>query len=258
MNAVDDAGPLADPVAEARRLIAAAAEQGLLLRALGGVAVYLLAPDGKPRIPRPVKDIDVAVPRGSGRLAARLLRQAGYVGDEMFNALRGSRRLLFMDPDHGRHLDVFVGEFSMCHEIPLTARLDRAPLTVPPEELLLSKLQIVEATANDQSDVYSLLAQYEVGPGADLDTSFVAGLCAKDWGLWRTCGGSIERLLANLESSPLDPGEAARVQGRLEAIRRSLDAEPKSTKWRLRSQVGDKVRWYQQPEEEGSQDGARP
>ena len=139
MNAVDDAGPLADPVAEARRLIAAAAGEGLLLRALGGVAVYLLAPDGKPRIPRRVKDIDVAVPRGTGRLAARLLQQAGYVGDEMFNALRGSRRLLFVDPDHERHLDVFVGEFSMCHEIPLTARLDRAPLTVPPEELLLSK-----------------------------------------------------------------------------------------------------------------------
>jgi hypothetical protein len=258
MSAVDDAGPLGDPVAEARRLIAAAAEQGLLLRALGGIAVYLLAPDGKPRLPRRVKDIDVAVPRGSGRPAARLLQQAGYVGDEMFNALHGSRRLLFVDPEHERHLDVFVGEFSMCHEIPLTARLDRSPLTVPPEELLLSKLQIVEATANDQSDVYSLLVQYDVGPGsgdASLDASFVAGLCAKDWGLWRTCVGSIDRLLANLESSPLDPGEAARVQARLEALRGHLEAEPKTMKWRLRSQVGDTVRWYQQPEEEG---GGRP
>jgi hypothetical protein len=264
MSTVDEAGPLADPVAEARRLIAAAAEQGLLLRVLGGIAVYLLAPDGKPRLPRRVKDIDVAVPKGSGRPAARLLQQAGYVGDEMFNALHGSRRLLFVDPEHERHLDVFVGEFSMCHEIPLTARLDRSPLTVPPEELLLSKLQIVEATANDQSDVYSMLVQYDVGPGPDvgpgsadanLDASFVAGVCAKDWGLWRTCVGSIERLQANLESSPLDPGEAARVQARLEALRGYLEAAPKTMKWRLRSQVGDKVRWYQQPEEEG---GGRP
>jgi hypothetical protein len=256
MNTLDDAGPLADPVAEARRLVAAAEGQGLLLRALGGVAVYLLAPDGKPRLPRRVKDIDVAVPRGSGRLAARLLEQAGYIGDQMFNALHGSRRLLFIDPVHERHLDVFVGEFSMCHEIPLTARLDRAPLTVPPEELLLSKLQIVEATANDQSDLYSLLVQYDVFAGSgSLDASFVAGLCAKDWGLWRTCVGSLDRLLANLESSPLDPGEASRVQARLEALRGYLEAEPKTMKWRLRSQVGDKVRWYQQPEEE---QGERP
>lgn len=271
MNTLDDAGPLADPVAEARRLIAAADGQGLLLRALGGVAVYLLASDGKPRLPRGIKDIDVAVSRGSGRPAARLLEQAGYVGDQMFNALHGSRRLLFIDPAHERHLDVFVGEFSMCHEIPLTARLDRAPLTVPPEELLLSKLQIVEATTNDQSDLYSLLAQYDVaaGPGRDasldalpdtsFDASFVAALCAKDWGLWRTCMGSIERLLANLESSPLDPGEALRVQARLEALRGYLEAEPKTMKWRLRSQVGDKVRWYQQPEEEQGQGaGTRP
>jgi hypothetical protein len=49
MSAVDPAGPLADTVAEARRLVAAADGQGLLL---GGVAIYLPAPDGKPRIPR--------------------------------------------------------------------------------------------------------------------------------------------------------------------------------------------------------------
>ena len=253
----ETAGPLADPVEETRRLIAAAAAQGLLLRALGGVALYLLAPEGKPRLPRPVKDIDLAVPRGAGRPAARLLEQAGYVGDEMFNALHGSRRLLFIDPRRERHVDVFVGEFSMCHEIPLTGRLERKPLTVPPEELLLSKLQIVEATANDQSDLYSLLVQYEVaaGAGTGIDASFVAGLCARDWGLWRTCTGSIERLLANLESSPLDPGEAGLVRQRLERLRDGLEAEPKTMKWRLRSQVGDKVRWYQQPEEE---DGSRP
>ena len=202
----------------------------------------------------------MAVPRGRGRPAARLLEEAGYAGDQMFNALHGSRRLLFIDPAHERHLDVFVGEFSMCHEIPLTARLDRAPLTVPPEELLLSKLQIVEATANDQSDLYSLLVQYDVFAGSgSLDGSFVAGLCAKDWGLWRTCVGSIDRLLANLESSLLDPGEASQVQARLEALRGYLEAAPKTMKWRLRSQVGDKVRWYQQPEEEQGQGvGTRP
>ena len=88
---------------------------------------------------------------------------------------------------------------------------------------------------------------------ARFDGSFVAGLCAKDWGLWRTCVGSIERLQANLESSPLDPGEASRVQARLEALRGYLEAEPKTMKWRLRSQVGDKVRWYQQPD---GQEGA--
>jgi hypothetical protein len=250
-------GPLDDAVAETRRLISAATTEGLLLRALGGVAMYLLAGEGKPRLPRRVKDIDLAVPKGSGRPAARLLAQAGYVGDEMFNALHGSRRLLFIDPGNGRHVDVFVGEFSMCHQIPVTARLDRSPLTVPPEELLLTKLQIVEATANDQSDLYSMLLHYRVDTDGDgIDGTFVAGLCARDWGLWRTCTGSIARLRANLESSGLDPGEVRLVEERLDALRGYIDAEPKSMKWRTRSRVGDKVRWYQQPEEEGG--GERP
>ena len=63
--------------------------------------------------------------------------------------------------------------------MPLTARLHRDPLTVPREELLLSKLQIVELTANDQSDVYNLLFHNEVGDGdgrrgGPISASFIA------------------------------------------------------------------------------------
>jgi len=249
---VMDGEPLADPVAEARRLISGAAEQGLVIRALGGVAVYLQAPEGRPRLPRRVKDIDLAVSRSGGRATAGLLKTAGYLADEMFNALRGSRRLLYHDLRNGRHLDVFVGEFSMCHELPLTGRLDREPLTVPREELLLSKLQIVKLTENDQRDIYNLLIHHEVsedGP-AGIASSFVAALCARDWGLWRTCQLNIERSLDNLEPSGLEPAERKLTSERLQMLRDRMEAEPKSRRWRLRSQVGERVRWYQEPEEE--------
>ena len=66
----------------------------------------------------------------------------------------------------------------------------------------------------------------------------------------------IDRLRANLESSALDPGEVRLVTERLDTLRACVDAEPKTMKWRARSRVGDKVRWYQQPEEEGG--GERP
>jgi len=32
--------------------------------------------------------------------------------------------------------------------------------------------------------------------------------------------------------------------------RARIDAEPKSMKWRIRDRVGDRVRWYAEPEEE--------
>jgi hypothetical protein len=243
--------PLADPIAEARRIIELGEADGLVLRALGGVAICLQAPDGRPRLPRQAKDIDLAAAKGASKRAARLMVQAGYAADEMFNALRGSRRLLFADPANGRHLDVFIGEFSMCHDIPMTARLGREPLTVPREELLLSKLQIVELTANDQADIYNLLFHNEVGDEqGGISASFIAELCAGDWGLWRTCQLNIERGLSSLGDSALDPAERDVVAGRLARLRERIDAEPKSMKWRIRDRVGDRVRWYAEPEEE--------
>ena len=243
---------LSDPVAEARQLIAHATEQGLVMRALGGVAVFLQSADGQPRLVRSVKDIDLAVAKGNGKAASRILQQASYVADEMFTALRGSRRMLYHDPRNRRPVDVFVGEFAMCHELPLTARLDRDPLTVPREELLLSKLQVVELTGNDQIDIYNLLYHHEVGEDADagIASPFIAALCARDWGLWRTCQLNLGRSLGNLGGSGLDPGEQKTVADRLERLREWIDAEPKSRRWRIRNQVGDKVRWYNEPEQE--------
>ena len=40
------------------------------------------------------------------------------------------------------------------------------------------------------------------------------------------------------------------VAGRLERLRARIDAEPKNMKWRIRDRVGDRVRWYAEPEEE--------
>jgi len=248
-----DGRPLADPVAEARRLIELGERSGLVLRALGGVAICLQAPGGAPRLSRSVKDIDLAVAKGASKPTVRLVLQAGYLADEMFNALRGSRRLLFHDPVNERHLDVFVGEFAMCHDIPLTSRLHLHPLTVPVEELLLSKLQIVKLTENDQHDVYNLLFHSGIGEGDDaISAGFIAALCAADWGLWRTCQLNIGRLAQNLENSALGPEEQAAVAGRLAELRERIDAEPKGRRWRLRNQVGDRVRWYAEPEEEAT------
>lgn len=239
--------PLADPVAEARRLIGLAAERGLVLRALGGVAVCLQAPGGQPRLSRRVKDIDLAAAKGAHKATIKVVLEAGYFADEMFNALRGSRRLLFGDPANGRHLDVFVGEFSMCHDIPLTTRLDSQALTVPGEELLLSKLQIIELTENDQADIYNIMFHAN-----GISAPFIAALCAADWGLWRTCQLNIERSLANLGKSALDLDERALITTRLTGLRDRIDAEPKPLKWRMRNQVGDRVRWYNEPEEEAA------
>ena len=83
--------PLGDPVAESRRVIDHARERGVVLRALGGVAVYLQSPDGRPLLARSLKDVDLVTTHGEGRAMSALLGELRYEGDEMFNALRGAR-----------------------------------------------------------------------------------------------------------------------------------------------------------------------
>ncbi|MEA2146175.1 MAG: hypothetical protein QOG59_1762 [Solirubrobacteraceae bacterium] len=243
--------PLADPVAEARRLIDAARARDLTIRAVGGVAVYLQAPEGRPLLPRPLKDIDIVAGPGEGKATARLLAEMNYVGEEMFNALRGSRRQLFHDLANGRELDVFIGEFAMCHAFPIAERLDHHPYTVPLAELLLTKLQIVELNERDERDIYTLCYHHRLSDDgrADIDAAFIARLCADDWGLWRTCSGTIERCVADLGGYDLEPAVRAQITQRLTELSQRLAQEPKSGRWKRRARLGERKRWYQEPEE---------
>lgn len=238
--------PLADPVQESRRLIENATNAGLVMRVLGGVAVFLQSAEGAPLLPREIKDIDVATRRGDKRTATVVLTSAGYVADEHFNAFHGAHRLLFYDEQNGRKLDVFIGEFSMCHVIPIADRLELDPLTVPLAELMLTKLQIVQLNERDQRDIYNLVYHHDL---QSIDADYIAALCAKDWGLWRTTHATIERCLSNMAAYSLEPDAATRIAERLNALWQRIEEAPKSTRWKLRSQVGDRMRWYEEPEE---------
>jgi hypothetical protein len=248
-----DRTPLEDPIGEARRLVEAATKKGVMVRALGSVAVHLQAPAAGPLLTRPIKDIDIATRRGSRAALTELLIAAGYVPDEMFNTLHGARRLLFYDPNE-RKLDVFIGEFTMCHVIPIAERLEHDPLTIPLAELLLTKLQIVELNETDQRDIYNLLYHHQVsgGDGSGIEGDFIANMCAKDWGLWRTSKSTIERCESNLAGYDLGAQASGLIQERLEVLWTKIENAPKTVKWRVRSRVGDRVRWYDEPEENAS------
>lgn len=252
-------GPFQDPVEEGVRVVKAATERGLTMRLLGGVAVYVQSPNGGPVLPRPIGDIDVVTRKGNRSKVVDVLTSAGYTPDEMFNAVHGSRRLLFYDEQHQRKLDVFVGEFVMCHSIRVAERLDRDPLTVPLAELVLTKMQIVELTERDQRDIYNITYHHHVsnGDGSGIEGDHVAHVCAQDWGLWRTSKSTIERCRSNLAGYGLDAVASATIVDRLDTLWRLIEAAPKTAKWRLRNRVGDRIRWYGEPEEHSDPAPAR-
>lgn len=229
---------------EARRLLAAARERGIEARVLGGVAIRLLLGERlHPAFERDVDDIDFIVGRRQGPDLERLLAEQGWEPERQFNALNGARRLLFREPDGSRKVDVFVETFSMCHELPLAERLLEREETLPPAELLMTKLQIVELNPKDRGDAYALLL------GASVEAGRIAELAARDWGMHHTFELNLGRLRDGLADAALDDGERATIAAAIDAIQRALDDAPKSRAWRLRARVGERKRWYEEVEE---------
>ncbi len=244
-------GPRSDVVDEAQRLIAAATERSILVRFVGGVAVRLLIPDLPAVLQREYKDIDIVTSAADGSKVESFLAAAGYEPDTEFNTLNGYRRLLFYDDPNRRRVDVFVGSFAMCHSIPMEGRLTASSPTIPLAELLLTKLQIVELTTKDLVDIAALLLRFGLSDedGAGINVMRIAQLAGADWGLWRTIKLNHERVRERLPTLGLGDADVAAVSERLDGIWRAVDTAPKGLRWKLRDRVGDRVRWYEEPDE---------
>lgn len=227
---------------EALRLIDRGREIGVDARLIGGLGILHHDPELRERGgSRPINDIDLMVPSGQHRFLARLLVEAGYTPEERFNALNGHRRMVFHAAEWD--LDVLVGIFEMCHRIDMTARFALDYPTLPVTDLLLTKLQIVKLNAKDVGDIVDLVAAHglDEGPGDQVDLVHLRSLVRDNWGLWRTITGTVETVIAT------GPSEA--VSGRLGALLAALHAAPKTTRWKLRARVGDRVAWYVLPDE---------
>jgi hypothetical protein len=238
---------------EARRLLRLAAQTGVPLRLIGGMAIRMLAgARAHPALERVIRDLDLVTARREGRSVRELLTSSGYVPNREFNALHGHHRLLFYDETHDRQVDVFIGEFRMCHELPLTERLEAQPLTLPAAELLMTKLQIVKFNEKDRADALNLLLSHEVAAGRDdgaINAGRIVQLTSQDWGLQHTFELNLGRLSEALPALPLSDAERQLIGGRITALREAMSAAPKSRRWKLRARVGERKQWYEEPEE---------
>jgi hypothetical protein len=235
--------------------IETARNRDIPLRLFGGQAVRYLTPQFPPRI-RSDQDVDFATISARTDQVIKLLRELGYHADDRFNALHGHRQLYFVTPDTRASVDVVIDKLSMCHELSFADRMHRNPVTIDVTDLLLSKLQIVELNEKDIQDIIYLLSAYEVRTSEDVDSialTRIGDIVASDWGWWRTVTGSLNTLssLPNdtwqdllPPSPPIDARESVR------AILQWTEDVPKSGRWRVRNRLGDRMKWYETPEEE--------
>lgn len=236
------------------RLLDAAQEKNLRMRLIGGLAIKYHSPSASHRaLQRTYPDIDLVVQKRDKHGLDTFFADLGYVPEKNFNLLNGDHRQIFYEHETGRRVDVFVGDFEMCHKLPMRGRMDAHPVTVPLAELFLSKTQIVELNRKDALDIIALLLDNDIGHDDEgrINIDRITRLCLKDWGLYKTLTitlDKVENIL--LEDNPgLDKGQQDLVMSRINTIRRLLERMDKPILWKVRDRVGTRLRWYAEVEE---------
>jgi hypothetical protein len=241
--------PVADVIAEAERVATAAREGKIPVKLVGGAAVNLHSPSARQApLKRKYGDLDFVASSKSRPAVQKLFESLGYQGDPRFNLLNGHQRLLYLDTANGRQVDIFIDRMRMCHVIELAGRLGHDGPALTPADLLLSKLQVYEVNMKDLVDTIALLLDHPIADHDDdaINAAYLARLTADDWGLHRTLQLNTERVRDAAKDLAID---SARVNERLDAMWERINAQSKSMKWRLRARVGDRMSWYELPEE---------
>ncbi|MGM8365625.1 hypothetical protein ACLIBG_09090 [Virgibacillus sp. W0181] len=233
---------------EAERIIDLAEKNNLPLKLLGGLAIYLKCPSAaQSPFKREYSDIDVIGYSKSSSSIQTLFMDAGYIGDHEFNTMYGHERLFFWDEENHRQVDVFLDKMKLCHTIDLRERLETEAYTLSLSDLILTKLQIIEVNKKDITDALAVFKDHEVGDNdEEINISYISSILSKDWGFWRTITGNLEKLKYHAKEMNLQN----EVVDRINILNKAIEKEPKSFKWKLRSYVGERVRWYELPAEE--------
>jgi hypothetical protein len=244
-----------DFLEEVHRILDAAKTDGVLLRLLGALAFHMHCPKYsymQEMLGRSFTDIDFASYRHESSRINKLFAELGYQHDVMVRALFGSRLIFDDGSGTGRHCDVFLDKLEFCHDIDFQGRLEVDYPTIPLAELLLEKMQIVRLNQKDAIDTIMLLREHKIGSSDDdtINADYLARLMARDWGLWKTFTTNLENVRKTVQTfDKLSEEDRKDVNSKIGALRARIDEEEKTMGWKIRSQVGEKKKWYRDVDE---------
>ncbi|MFN2488858.1 MAG: hypothetical protein ABR529_03785 [Actinomycetota bacterium] len=242
---------------EADRLLAAARTADVMIRLLGALAFRYHCPrygELQDRLGRVYTDIDFA---GYGRDADSIrsfFAANDYNEDGAIYVASEGSRLMFDSGTSNLHIDVFLDKLDFSHTILWRGRLESDYPTIPLAELLLEKMQIVKINEKDLIDTAMILLEHDLGDVDEetVNVDRVAKLCAENWGLYRTVTENLDKVRQYAHNTEvIEPDERDGLDGRIAGALERIEQEPKSMKWKMRSRVGERVKWYQDVDEVG-------
>lgn len=240
---------------ELKRILRASEEAGIMLRVIGSLAFQMHCPkfgNLQQALGRVYTDIDFAAYRKQSKAIQALMAGLGYTENrEVFIVSEGDRAI-YNHTSSDLHVDIFYDKLDFSHTISWNGRLEVDAPTIPLAEMLLEKMQIVKINEKDVIDTIMLLLEHPLGDSDHevINIARVAKLCSTDWGLWRTTTMNLDKVKQLAQSYPqLTDEQKARVASQVNLALERIEEEPKSTAWRLRSRVGDRIKWYKDVDE---------
>jgi len=197
-------------------------------------------------------DIDFISYRKFTKRILQFLTACGYEEDKQVTHYFGTSRLVFHDFENERHIDVFLDQLQFSHTINLKGRLEKQTVTIPLAELFLEKMQIAKINEKDLIDTIMLLREFDFGDTDEerINTKIILNYLSKDWGFWKTVTDNLKTVSDYVDKYPqLASEDREVVRSRVDFILNEIDQAPKSMKWKMRSKVGTKVKWYQEVDE---------
>jgi hypothetical protein len=240
-----------DSVGIGLKLIHAADTANVSARLLGGVAVAIHSATARlPAFQRRYDDVDIVIDKRGRKRIDAVVMECGFAPDVEFNNLHGLDRRTYYSDELGK-LDVFIGEFSMCHTLYLHDRLEADHPTLALADLLLTKAQIYELNRKDAFDLLAILADHPIGGGDEetINVTRISSVCGKDWGMWRTVSKTLATVADIARTEAAVDAYRDIILARLAELRDEIDRAPKSARWKMRNKVGDRKVWYELPED---------
>jgi len=235
-----------------------ASEEGIVLRAIGGLAIYLHTPEEQKGLweklfaGRAFKDIDFASYGKFRQKVFAFFKKRGYDVDLKLHMHYFKKRHIYFG---GRvpMIDVFFDKLEMNHVIDLNKRLETDYPTIPLAELLLQKLQTVQIVEKDIRDAVVMLRAHDLGKTdnetINLDALVKADLTA-DWGFHYTITTNLRKVKDFIpKCDVLTDNDARIIDERINKILTYIEEQPKSLGWQLRAKIGAKKKWYNDVED---------
>jgi hypothetical protein len=252
------AGQFSDPnpfIEQAYRILDQANAQNLTLRLVGALAFNVHCPEFnyiQQESERYFTDIDFMAYFEQMSDVEQMFKDMGYIEDRRIKSVPGLRRSIFFSQNQAWHSDIFYDVLDFSHEINFRGRLELDYPTISLVDLLLEKMQIAQINEKDVIDTLMLLREHDVGSHDDetINVDYLAQVCKADWGLWKTVTtnlGKVDQLADKYDV--LTAADRQIIRGRLKRIMTRIDEEPPTLRWKLRSRIGERVKWYRDVDE---------